>query len=72
MTPEQLYTDALEAKAQGTNMSLVIPKGHRLGNGFPRGELLCETDHGRVKSFSPDKIIAMLIKAKFITPKETA
>ena len=64
MTPEQLYKDALEAKEQGAHigMSLVFPRGKKLPPGFPRGELLSETDRGRVYSFDPDKVIAWLKK----------
>ena len=64
MTPEQLYKDALKAKEQGSvvGMSLVFAKGQKRPQGFPRGELLCETERGRVYSFDPDKVIAWLTK----------
>jgi len=68
MTPEQLYKDALEAKEQGSHvgMSLVFAKGQKRPPGFPRGELLCETDRGHVYSFSPDKVITWLKKHDLI------
>lgn len=68
MTPEQLYKDAVAAKAQGAfvGMSLVFPKGYKRPKGFPRGELLCETGRGRVYSFDPDKIIGWLVKNDLI------
>jgi len=45
MTPEQLYRTALEAKEQGTGrMTLVFSKGNKRPAGFPRGELLSETE----------------------------
>ena len=64
MTPEQLYKDAVAAKEQGSHcgMSLVFSKSNKRPIGFPRGELLCETERGRVYSFSPDKVIKWLEK----------
>ena len=64
MTPEQLYTDAIEAKEQGAHvgMTLVFRRGQKRPSGFPRGELLCETERGNVYSFDPDKVIAWLKK----------
>ena len=64
MTPEQLYKDACEAKKQGSHvgMSLVFQRKQKRPKGFPRGELLCETERGRVYSFDPDKVIAWLKK----------
>ncbi len=68
MTPEQLHKDAIEAKAQGAHVgvSLVFGKGQKRPPGFPRGELLCETEQGRVYSFEPDRIIAWLEKNNLI------
>lgn len=68
MTPEQLYKDACEAKEQGAHvgMSLVFKTGQKRPIGFPRGELLCETERGRVYSFDPDKVIAWLKKNNLI------
>lgn len=58
MTPEQLYRTALEAKEQGTGrMTLVFSKGNKRPAGFPRGELLSETERGNVYSFSADDVI---------------
>ena len=64
MTPEQLYKDAQEAKAQGSvcGMTLVFGLGAKKPKGFPRGELLSETERGRVYSFNPDKVLAWLAK----------
>jgi hypothetical protein len=63
MTPEQLYKDALAAKEQGSTcgMTLVFGKG-RKPRGFPRGELLSETERGNCYSFNPDKVISWLKK----------
>jgi len=68
MTPEQLYKDAQEAKAQGSvcGMTLVFGRGTKKPKGFPRGELLSETERGRVYSFDPDKVIAWLVKNELI------
>ncbi len=67
MTPEQLYKDAVAAKAQGAvcGMTLVIGRGKK-PKGFPRGELLSETERGRCYSFDPDKVIAWLVKNGFV------
>lgn len=64
MTPEQLYNDAIAAKKQGAHvgMSLVFQRGQKRPDGFPRGELLCETERGLIYSVSPDKVIAWLKK----------
>lgn len=64
MTPEQLYKDAIAAKEQGATcgMTLVFGRGMKKPPGFPRGELLCETERGRVYSFKPDKVIGWLTK----------
>ncbi len=68
MTPEQLYKDACEAKAQGSvcGMFLVFNRKGRKPKGFPRGDLLSETEHGSVYSFNPDKVIVWLIKNGFV------
>lgn len=58
MTLEQLYKDALDAKAQGAHCGMTLVFKGRKPKGFPRGELLCETDRGNVYSFDPDKVIA--------------
>lgn len=64
MTPEQLYKDAQAAKIQGSTcgMTLVFGKCAKKPKGFPRGELLSETECGRVYSFDPNKVIAWLVK----------
>lgn len=64
MTPEQLYKDAMAAKEQGAfcGMTLVFPRGFKRPKGFPRGQLLSETERGNVYSFDPDKIIEWLRK----------
>ena len=64
MTHEQLYKDALAAKEQGAicGMTLVFGRGTKKPKGFPRGELLSETERGRVYSFDPDKVISWLTK----------
>jgi len=64
MTPEQLYKDAVEAKAQGAvcGMTLVFGRRSKKPRGFPKGELLSETETGLVFSFDPDKVIKWLEK----------
>jgi hypothetical protein len=60
MTPKQLLHDATAAIVGGTNMSLVFGKGKKRPAGFPRGELLCETERGNVYSVDPKKVITWL------------
>lgn len=69
MTPEQLYKDAIEAKAQGAHcgMTLVFGRRAKKPKGFPRGDLLCETEAGLVFSFDPDKVINWLKKNGLVT-----
>ncbi|MFA5284503.1 MAG: hypothetical protein WC347_02790 [Smithellaceae bacterium] len=64
MTLEELYRDAVSAKEQSSvvGLSLHVKKGFKFPAGFPRGELLNETDVGRVYSFNADKIIAWVMK----------
>lgn len=64
MTPEQLYKEAIEAKAQSATcgITLVFGRESKKPKGFPRGELLCETERSRVYSFNPDKVINWLSK----------
>jgi hypothetical protein len=65
MTPEELYSDAINARAQGSviGMTLVFPRGFKRPPGFPRGELLCENSNGQnVYRFSPEKIIKWIEK----------
>ena len=67
MLPDQLYEEAKKAISEGSNgVTLVLPQGHKRPPGFPRGELLCETDRGRVYRFKADKIIAWLVKNKLV------
>lgn len=60
MTLEELYRDAMRAKEQGSvvGVSLHFKKGFKRPTGFPRGELLNETEVGNLYAFNPDKIIA--------------
>jgi hypothetical protein len=61
MTPLQLYNIALEAKEQGTGrITLVFSRTNRRPKGFPRGELLSETEQGKVYEFSADEVIEWL------------
>lgn len=64
MNQNELLKCAREAK-KGINtctntMTLVLPFNFKRPKGFPRGELLSETERGRVYSFDPDKIIKWL------------
>lgn len=70
MTPDQLYKDALEAKQQGAvcGMTLVFPHGSKKPHGFPRGELLCETDTAKVYTINPDKVIKWLTDNGLVQP----
>jgi hypothetical protein len=67
VTPEQLARDAVDAAAHGQRMTLTKMRGQKMPAGFPRGELLCDTEHGKVYSFDPDKVIAWLVKNGLIT-----
>ena len=62
MNAEQMATDAREAIAAGTHMTLVIRRGAtRKLPGFPRGELMCENHDGRnVYSYDPARVLAWL------------
>lgn len=57
MTPAALANDARGAAAAGTNMTLVLPRCFKRPPGFPRGELLSETERGRVYSFKPERVL---------------
>ena len=61
MTPETMATDAAEAMAAGTRMTLVLGRGANMPPKFPRGELLCENFDGtRCYSYDPLKVLAWL------------
>lgn len=64
MTLEELYRNAIESKEQSSvvGVSLHVKKGYKFPSGFPRGELLNETDIGRLYGFNADKIIAWVKK----------
>lgn len=47
-----------------TRVSLAPPKGWRPPKGFPRGELLCETQTGRVYSYPVDRLLAWVKKTR--------
>jgi len=67
MNPNKLYADAVAAKAGlGIGITLVLPNLWKRPPGFPRGELLSETERGSVYSFDPDKIIRWLEKNELI------
>jgi hypothetical protein len=52
----ELKNAALSAEGMGTDMTLVMPKPIPVG--WPRGELLCETEsRGRVYAYDPLKIL---------------
>ena len=70
MTPEKLMADAKAAKESGSyvGMTLHLPRGFKRPKGFPRGELLSETERGRVYSFDPDKIISWLLDNGLCSP----
>ena len=62
MTPEQMTKEAAEAANGGMQMTLIRPKGARMPNGFPRGDLLCERfDGSRAYSYDPYKVLAWLV-----------
>ena len=68
MDPQQLYKDAIAAKEHGSvvGMTLGLTIGFKRPIGFPRGELLSETERGKVYSFDPYKIIKFLADNKLI------
>ena len=67
MTPEQMYKDAIEAIAAGTNVTLVLPRPFKRPPKFPRGYLLCQHENSNVYSFDPKKIIKWLCENGLIT-----
>lgn len=68
MSPKQMYDAAIEVKERnGFGLPLVLPRGFKRPQGFPRGELLCQNSQGqRVYSFDPDKIINWIKKYKLV------
>lgn len=71
MTPEQLFTEASLAIAQGTRMTLVKPQGTKMPPKFPRGELLCENYDGRhCYSYDPLRVLAWLVAIGFAKAEE--
>lgn len=65
MTPDYLLATALEAKQQGVDVMLVLPRPFKRPPGFPRGKLACEQATCSVYWFKPDKIIAWLKRAGY-------
>ena len=64
MTLEEIYRTAIEAKEKHSviGVCLHFTKGFKRPKGFPRGELLNETEVGNLYAFNPDKIIAWVKK----------
>ena len=62
MKPEELGAAAVSAILVGTDLTLHLPKGEKLPQGWPRGELLNVTETGRNMSFDPIKLLAYLQK----------
>ena len=64
MLPEQMASDARNAIADGTRMTMTLRRGAtRRLPGFPRGKLLCESHDGRnVYSYDPTRVLAWLKK----------
>ena len=64
MTLEELYRDAMRAKENDSliGVSLHFGKGCKRPAGFPRGQLLNETERGSLYTFNADKIIEWVKK----------
>lgn len=68
MTPAEMETSAVKALQAGTNITLVLPQGHKMPPKFPRGELLCESNNGsRCYSYDPVRILAWLSGSGLVT-----
>lgn len=69
MTPQEmtlLCVAALNEVPPATGIPIVLKKGWKRPPKFPRRELLCETERGRVYSISPMKLIAWLAANWFV------
>jgi hypothetical protein len=61
-----LCVAALNETPPATGIPIVLKKGWKRPPKFPRGELLCETERGRVYSISPIKLLAWLAANGFV------
>lgn len=60
MAPEELGAAAVATILTGTDMTLHLPKGEKWPQGWPRGELLSESELGRNYSFNPLKVLGFM------------
>ena len=63
MTPNEMVlmcVGAINTPNLGKNVSIVLPIGWKRPPKFPRGELLCESERGRVYSMDPIRLLAWL------------
>lgn len=61
MTLDDLKRECRVAEIAGfDSVMLLLPKGTKLPKGFPRGELLCESEQGRVYRFKRAKLEALV------------
>ena len=69
MTPQEmtlLCIAALNETPPATGIPIVLKKGCKRPPKFPRGELLCETERGRVYSINPMRLLAWLAASGFV------
>lgn len=70
MTPQEmtlLCVAALNEAPPATGIPIVMKKGWKRPPKFPRGELLCETERGRVYRINPMKLLSWLATNGFVT-----
>jgi len=60
MTPAQMEAACLAAIPGGHGVTLSTPKGQKMPNGFPRGELLSENAQWVNRSYKPEKVLRWL------------
>jgi hypothetical protein len=63
MTPREMEAACLAAMAQPGMMlgvTLTTPRGQRMPQGFPRGELLSETHQSINRSYKPQAVLRWL------------
>lgn len=62
-----MMKEATEAANAGQRMTMVLPPKFKRPPKFPRGELLCETERGRVYTYDPLRVLAWLTANGLIT-----
>lgn len=68
MTPFSMAIAAATLLGEGgTHINLIPPKRGRLPKGFPRGEFLSETEHGKIYAFDAMKVLLWLITTQVVS-----